>query len=206
MKVQNTKINKKLLHIKNNNDIIHLRKTKEDFRKMKKLLSVAILFMLVAMLSTTIVCAATSSNLANELYTIGSKYGMTSADKVKIERYLSDNPVTDEQANQVVAKANEAAKIMEEAGTTNVKDLSTAQKDKLKSIANEAANIVGLTLTFKADRVEIYKNGKLIETIGTDSGKLAYTGNNVNVVLVVSSIAVVALAAGVVIRKKFANV
>lgn len=173
---------------------------------MKKIVSITILFVMVAMLATTVVNGATSSNLADELYTLGSKYGMTSADKVKIERYLSDNPVTNEQADQIMAKANDAVDIMEKAGTTNVKDLSSEQKSKLQSLANEAASVVGLTLKFKAGTVEVYKDGKLIETIGTESGKLAYTGNDVNMVLVVSSVAVVVLAVAVfVLRKKFTN-
>lgn len=172
---------------------------------MKKLISIAILFVMVAMLATTMVNAATSNTLAGDLYALGSKYGMTSADKVKIERYLADNPVTDEQANQVLAKAQEAVKVMEDAGVTDVKSLTVEQKNQLKSIANEAASIVGLTLTFKKGSVEIYKDGKLIETVTATNGKLAYTGNNVNLVLVVSSVAVVALATGFVVRKKFAN-
>lgn len=172
---------------------------------MKKLISIAILFIMVAMLATTIVNAATSSTLADELYALGSKYGMTSQDKVKIERYLADNPVTDAQANQVMEKAKEAVKIMEEAGTTDVSKLTTEQKNKLKTLANEAASIIGLTLVFKSGTVEVYKDGKLIEVLGLENGKLAYTGNNVNVVLVVSSVAVVALAAVIVARKKFAN-
>ena len=156
---------------------------------MKKLLSIAIVFVMVAVLATTAVNAATSSTLANDLYTIGSKYGMTSADKVKIERYLADNAVTDEQANQVLAKANEAAKIMDEAGVTNYKDLTADKKNE-----------------FKSGNVEVYKDGKLIETLGvSNNGKLVYTGNNTNVILVVSSVAVVALAAGFVARKKIAN-
>ena len=169
---------------------------------MKKILSIAIVFVMVAVLATTAVNAATSSTLANDLYTIGSKYGMTSADKVKIERYLADNAVTDEQANQVLAKANEAAKIMEEAGVTNYKDLTADKKNELKTIANEAASVLGLTLTFKSGNVEVYKDGKLIETISSKDGKLAYTGNNTAIAIAVSSIAVVALAAGLVARKK----
>ena len=172
---------------------------------MKKLISIAILLVMVVMLSAGLVNAATNDTLADELYAIGSKYGMTSADKVKIERYLSDNPVTDDQANQIIAKANEAAAIMEAAGTTNINDLTSEQKDQLKALANEAASIIGLTLVFKSGTVEIYKDGTLIETLGLESGKLAYTGNSVNTVLVVSSVAVVALAAGLIARKKFAN-
>ena len=172
---------------------------------MKKLISIAILFVMVAMLATTMVSAATSSTLANDLYALGAKYGLTSADKVKIERYLADNPVTDAQANQVMAKAQEAVAIMENAGVTDVKSLTAEQKNQLKSVANEAASVVGLTLTYKSGSVEIYKDGKLVETVTSSNGKLAYTGNNVNLVLVVSSVAVVALATGFVVRKKFAN-
>ena len=80
---------------------------------MKKTLVITILFVMVALLATTVVNATTSSELADTLYNLGSKYGMTSSDKVKIERYLSDNPVTDDEANQIVAKAQEAVAILE---------------------------------------------------------------------------------------------
>ena len=79
------------------------------------------------------------------------------------------------------------------------------KKEKVKSLANETAGIIGLTLKFKAREVEIYKNGKLIETARYDGDKLVYTGNNVNAVLVVSSVVVIALVAGFALRKKFAN-
>ena len=172
---------------------------------MKKVLSIAILFVMVAMLATTFVNAATSADLADKLYAIGAKYGMTSADKVKIERYLADNPVTDAEADQVVAKAQQTANVMEAEGVTNVKDLTAEKKEEVKTLLNEAASVIGVTLTFKNEAVEVYKDGKLVETLGTSNGKLAYTGNNVNVILVVSSVAVVALVAGFVARKKFAN-
>ena len=116
---------------------------------------------------------------------------------------LFRSPVTESEANAIVAKAEEAVKVMEDAGVTDYTKLSKAQKDQLKSIANEAASIVNVTLVFKTKAVEVYKNGKLIETVSNNNGKLAYTGNN-NIVLVVSSIAVIALAS-VVARKKLAN-
>lgn len=174
---------------------------------MKKLISMAIVLVMVVALFATMVNAATNDTLADEIYSMGAKYGMTEADKVKIERYLSDYPVTDDQANQVIAYANEAVQIMENAGVTDYRELSREDKDALKSIANNAASVLGVTLTFKAGTVEVYKDGKLIETItsSSTSGKLAYTGNNINTVLVVSSVAVVALAAAVVVGKKFAN-
>lgn len=171
---------------------------------MKKLLTISILALMVILMSVTGVKAANNDNLADTLYNIGAKYGMTKADKVKIERYLADNPVTESEANSIVAKANEAAKIMDAEGTTEFKKLPESKKSEIKSIASEAANVVGATVTFKKNTVEIYKNGKLIETVSNNNGKLAYTGNN-NIVLVVSSIVVIALASITIARKKMAN-
>ena len=169
---------------------------------MKKSLVISILTAIIVMACATLVNAATTSTLADELYAKGQKYGMTTADKVKIERYLSENPVTDEQANSLVAKADEAIAIMEKAGTTNYDELATAQKDEIKSIATSAADIIDVKLVFKKKTVEIYDNaGKLIETVGQNNGKLAYTGNNVNVVLTTSVIATIALAITVATKR-----
>lgn len=169
---------------------------------MKKSLLISILTVIIVMAYATFANAATTATLADELYSKGSKYGMTSADKVKIERYLSENTVTDEQANAIVAKADEAIAVMEAAGTTDYSKLTDAQKDKLKSIANSAAAIIDVKLVFKKNTVEIYDNaGKLIETIGQNNGKLAYTGNNVNVVLTTSVIAIIALAITVATKR-----
>ena len=91
---------------------------------------------------------------------------------------------------------------MEAAGTTDYRKLTDAQKDQVKSIANSAADIIDVKLVFKKNTVEIYNNaGKLIETIGNNNGKLAYTGNNVNVVLTTSVIAVIALAITVATKR-----
>lgn len=169
---------------------------------MKKSLLISILTAVIVMACATLVNATTTATLAEELYAKGKKYGMTSADKVKVERYLSENTVTDEQANAIVAKADEAIAIMEAAGTTDYSKLTDAQKDQVKSIANSAADIIDVKLVFKKNTVEIYNNaGKLIETIGNNNGKLAYTGNNVNVVLTTSVIAVIALAITVATKR-----
>lgn len=165
---------------------------------MKKILTVAITFVMVVMVAIT-ANATTTSKLAETLYNMGSKYGMTSADKVKIERYLADNTVTDEQANQIVAKAEKAVKVMEDAGVTSYSELTSAQKSELKTIANDAASVAGLTLKFSVSSVEIYKDGKLVETVTSSNGKLAYTGSN-TAVIVGSSLVIIALVA--VVAKK----
>lgn len=172
---------------------------------MKKLLTISILAVMLVLLAVTGVNATTNDNLAETLYNMGSKYGMTTSDRVKIERYLADYPVTEDEANAIVAKAEEAVAVMEAAGVTDYKELTADQKNQLKSIANEAADIIGVTLVFRTGAVDVYKDGTLIETATlSNSGKLAYTGNN-NIVLVVSAIAAIALVSVAVARKKLAN-
>ena len=94
---------------------------------------------------------------------------------------------------------------MEKAGVTNYNKLTKAQKSEIKSIATEAAKKVDLKLVFKTRSVEVYNNaGKLVETVTNTNGKLAYTGNTVNVALAVSVVAVLAVAT-VVVRKRIVN-
>ena len=169
---------------------------------MKKSIVISILTAIILMACAKLVNAATTSTLADELYAKGQKYGMTTADKVKVERYLSENSVTDEQANAILAKADEAIAIMDNAGTTDYNKLTIEQKRQVRAVANSAASIVDVKLVFKKGTVEIYDNaGKLIETIGQNTKKLAYTGNNVNVVLTSSVIAIIALAIAVVTKR-----
>ena len=168
---------------------------------MKKTLTIALLAIITIMALATGVNAATSSTLADELYAKGSKYGMTSADKVKIERYLKENPVTDAQANEILTKA-----VMEKAGVTNYDKLTKAQKNEVKSIATEAAKIVDLKLVFNKKSVAIYNNdGKLVETVSNTNGKLAYTGNVVNVVVLATTVVALVAVSAVVARKRIVN-
>lgn len=169
---------------------------------MKKFLTVSLLFVMLVMAFATGVNAATSATLADELYAKGAKYGMTTSDKVKVERYLAENKITDAEADAVLAKADEAIAVMQSAGTTDYNKLTKAQKEQVKSIATAAAEIVDVKLVFGTKTVSIYnKDGKLIETVTNNSGKLAYTGNNINVVLVVSIVAIIALAITVVAKR-----
>ncbi len=166
---------------------------------MKKLLTIALLFIMLTMVVMTAVNAATSNNLPDEIYAIGSKYGMKESDKLRMVRYLSDYPLSDEKCNEILALANQADKIMQENGTTDYKSLPTDVKAQLRTLANDAASIAGVTLNFSADGIEVYKDGKLVESV-SESGTLPYTGNNVNVIAIGSSIlAIVGLA---VIAKK----
>lgn len=166
---------------------------------MKRTLKILALMAIVTILTISGV-KASSSTLANDLYSKLSAYGMSAADKVKVERYIASNNVTDEQATTVLAKADAAVEVMKEENITDYKKLSAESKAKVEALAKEAASAVGATLVFE-DGVPYLQdpNGNVIPLF--DNGKLSYTGNNMNTVLVVSSIAVIALAAVVVTRK-----
>ncbi len=175
---------------------------------MKKLISIAVLFVMVAVLATTIVNAegVTRNTLADELYAIGSKYGLTKENKVEIERYIKEYNVTDKQASEVYAKATQAVSELEAAGITDIKDVTPELKSRLVSLANSAAEVVGAKLTLANGKLDVVgPDGKLFTTLTYKDGKLVYTGNNVNTVLVVSSVAVLALATAFVAKRKMAN-
>ena len=94
---------------------------------------------------------------------------------------------------------------MKEEGVTDITKLSEEAKSKIKDIANSAASILNLTLTIKDGKIEIYKDGKLIEVVSTNRGKLVYTGNNNFIIYVTIAVAIVALATIVIARKKKIN-
>ena len=128
----------------------------------------------------------TKETLAEELYTKFKEYGATEADKLKVERYLSENEVTDEQAKVILNKADEIVSVIKAENTTDITKLSKEAKSKIKTIAQEAAGIIEVKLVFYKNKVEIYSvKGKLIEVITiSNAGKLAYTGNSkINVVV-----------------------
>ena len=176
---------------------------------MKKVLTIVILAVMLMMVAMTVVNAATSQTLTAELYAIGSKYGMTEAQRVEMERYLRENPLSDADCNRILALAQEADQIMIENGTTDPKSLPADVKAKLKSLANEAADIAGVTLDFGADgvKIKVKETGKTVTVQNYNASKPAYTGNNMNITLVVSAVAVIALAATgitVIARKRLA--
>ena len=161
---------------------------------MKKVLTIAIVFVMLMMVAMTVVNAATSETLADELYAIGAKYGMTKGDKLQMERYLAEHALTEKECNDILSLAKDAQDIMKANNTTDVRSLDKEVRSRLLTLANEAASIAGVTLDVKADSVDVIVGGEVWTSLSTD-GKVPYTGNDMNVALVVSSIAVIALAA-----------
>lgn len=160
---------------------------------MKKLKTVMLSATAVSLFTCSIVGASTA-DVIDEIYAIGSKYGATAAEKVKLERFVEDNDITKTQTEELLEKANEVDAIMEAAGVTDFSELSSSDIALVKSLANEAASAVGVTLSFQDGAIEIYKDGVLIEKIENNDGKLVYTGNTAFIALATSGVIIAAAA------------
>ncbi len=160
---------------------------------MKKVLTIALVAIILMMSAMTVVNAATSSTLPDELYAIGSYYGMTENDRVKMQQYLRQYPLSEADCNEILDLARQAQQIMIAHNARNYHSLPEDVQRQLQALALRAADIAGVTLDFKARRIDVYKDGKWINSFGSDT--LVSTGSQVNIALVVSSVAVIALAA-----------
>lgn len=173
---------------------------------MKKLFSFFIV-MVILIVSGTCVNAAGSDvllNYAKKSHKIaGKEITLSASDKVKLERFLNDNPISEAEANSVISKAEAIIKIANDSGVNDISKLSKADKEKIIATANEAASILGVTLKFSNNNVEVYKDGQKIEVLTLNGEKLAYTGNNLSI-LALSGIAIiaVAMAFGIKMRKE----
>lgn len=164
----------------------------------KALVSILVSLILILGMST-MVKATTQDELISYLRTQGGSY-ITEGDIVRIERHFKQYPISSEQADQLKTKIDEAKAVVDNSGKTEIKDLSKADKDKLRGIANEVAAILDLNLVFEGNKCKIYKDGKLIETAYLVNNKiLVYTGSeeeNRNNVIAVTALAIVVLATG----------
>lgn len=174
---------------------------------MRKLSRILIMFLVVVMFSTTVNAATTQDlvNYASKEHSVGGEtFKLSNEDVVKVERYLQENPVSEADGDKVIEKAEAVKKLMNDAGVSYPGNLSSADKEKAIQLANEAAEILKVTLNFdmKNNVIEVYKDGKKIDVISfADGNKLAYTGNSANVYLLPATVAVVAIAA-VALRKR----
>ena len=174
---------------------------------MKNILKITIIAILILAFASSIAFATTEAELEKYLldnHTVaGTSVHLTEANKVKVQRYLAENDITDEQAAAIKAKVEEIKAYLNKIGVYEVSQLDKDQKKEALRIANEALAEIGLSATYNSDdrTVEIYKDGKKIEAVYTDPGKLVQTGSNNIVWISVVSVAVVALASVVIFKK-----
>lgn len=170
---------------------------------MRKALAITVLFVMLVALTLTGVKATTSSTLVEELYEKLEPYGATKSHKVEMERILDG--VSDEKAEAIMDNVDWAIDVMERNDTTDYADLSDTDRNALKYYAEQAAGQIGYSFKFEDGKATLFdEKGKEVTSFTTDDladGTLPYTGAN-NVVVAVSVVAVIALAAVVVVRTK----
>lgn len=172
----------------------------------KKVLVFALFVVLISTL--TVVNAATPAEdlkaFASQSFTVaGETIKLSDADLVKIDRFLEENEVTADQVESIKAKVNETVEYINETGVESLADLTTAQKQTVLAKANEAAQIVGATVSYDSANgvVEIYKDGELIDSFSTSSALAQTGGQSAMFYVAISVLAIIAVASVVYIRK-----
>ncbi len=139
---------------------------------MKKLLST----ILIVLIATFVLGTASNATTKNELkaYLLhdqgiaGSDLIIRNADKVKVERFFNRMDMTDAQATEIKTYVDAAITLMTSDGATEPNELSTrAKKEKLLSLAQQAAAVLGLTVSYDSTetRLDIYKDGELYDSL-----------------------------------------
>lgn len=188
---------------------------------MKKITKV-MLALVMAIVALTVFTTKSNAMTANELKDYicndkginGTKLIIRDADKVKVEKFFANNEMTDAQADQIKAIIDKGVALMNADGASEPNQLSSkAKKQELLSYAQEAATVMGLTVSYDAteERLDIYKNGVLYDSLNwgvTESSKgstesaLVQTGSTNYVYIVVAGIMLIAGIMLVVSRKK----
>jgi LPXTG-motif cell wall-anchored protein len=153
-------------------------------------------------------CYVSNVNAATEqdLIDYASKYA-TASEMVQLKQFLSENEVTSTEADQIIAKADEIVAIMDNAGVSEISQLTKEQKQQAFSIAKEAAAIVDVQLTYDSKNEQIipYKDGKALTAVPINKNQtLAKTGNDSTVYVAISGLAAV-LAGSAILRKLKGN-
>ena len=185
-------------------------------KNMKKFSIIAILLVTLTLISSNVY--ATTANelkdyICNPKGIAGTNLVIRDSDKVKVERFFSENSITDDQATQIKNIIDKAIALMTEDGATEPRNLSSyAKKEQLLNYAKEAAALVGFTISYDVaeGRLDIYKNGVLYESLNwgiSPSGTyaqeaLVQTGNTNYIYLVIVGAILIATIALFVSNKE----
>lgn len=157
--------------------------------------------------------------------TVGGKtFNIGASERAQAENFLKQNDVSADKVNGVVAQIQKARSLVEASGldVSNIssiealiKALPLSTKNQLKDIITEAANILGLTITFYPGGYSITQPGSgstasgstkpASSTVYTSGGAVKQTGmTHLSSAISFASLLLVAAGAFVVGRKKLA--
>lgn len=172
---------------------------------MKKLAKLSVIALIVLMVLTTVVCAATEDDLKKEVVDLVSKLNLERTYTSEIDTIFDAVDLTEEQVNEIQSYFDDIDKILAEYDY-NVEKLTKEVKNQIFDLAQSAANIAGLNLfvNYDAKTVEVVKDGKVIVAVSYDVN-LVQTGSNNLVIAGLAVVAIVALAATAVVKKAKTN-
>lgn len=140
--------------------------------RMKKLTIMLIMVFVALIMFTNKSSATTKAELEEYIRAEkdfnGTKLVIRDTDKVKLERYFKSHKITDEQATKIQNIIDKAIKFMNDDGAKSPNKVSTKEKKKeLFSYAEEAARVLGLSVTYDAseERLDIYENGNFYDSL-----------------------------------------
>jgi len=181
---------------------------------MKKVLSIALTVMLVFALATTVKAATPSEDLyayVSKTFTIAGQEVklLKEAQLVEVDRYLTQNSITEEQYNTVKTQIDNVVAVMNKAGVTDPRDLKGEDEANVKSYVNTAATALNLKVSYDAKNDTVIvkdANGNVITELGPDAFvKLVQTGSTHYEYIAVPAVAIIAVAIVIGYKKVTAN-
>ena len=166
---------------------------------MKKIRNIVCLFVAMLLVGTLNVNAMSKDELKAKLtkaYTInGATFQATSDQKVEIERYLSQNDVSESDADYIASKIDEAIAIIERGNANSFEKLTKAEKNEIKALLKEVSNNTSVKVTAVKNGVKVYNLDGTVFTVVT-APKVKYTDTYMIIALagVVSIIGIFVIA------------
>ena len=195
---------------------------------MKKIISTMLIAVIAVLMLGTVSKATTKNELKDYVLTEkgigGTNYVIRDSDKKKVENFFAKNEITDAQATEIKGLIDKAIKLMNEDGAKDPNAVSKAKKQELASYVQQAASILGLTVSYDATekRLDIYRDGKLldslfwgVEKVKTSTGttkyvigtkKAAQTGSTNYVYAIAGAVVLIAGTTLLVAKRKTADV
>ena len=177
---------------------------------MKKITLVLMSVILTTIMLGTVVNAATEEELKDYLFKkhiiAGNEVYLVENQKVEVERYLATHDVTEEQADKVIEQAEKAKALLEKNGVSDYTKLSKENKKTLLSIGQEAASVLGLTMTYNSSEktIEIYEGTTQLDSIPNHRNILVQTGSDntgLFVIVAIALVAIIAIAGTIIVKK-----
>ena len=166
---------------------------------MKKIRNIVCLFVAMLLVGTLNVNAMSKDELKAKLtkaYTInGATFQATCDQKAQIKRYLSQNDVSESDADYIASKIDEAIAIIERGNANSFEKLTKAEKNEIKALLKEVSNNTSVKVTAVKNGVKVYNLDGTVFTVAT-AYKVKYTDTYMIIALagVVSIIGIAVIA------------